>query len=130
MKKIVQLLAVITVAAALAGCARTAPVQNINNAPVSAGHNQSQVRAAILKAGQQRKWVMTDAGAGVIKGRMMSRGHTAEIRINYSANSYSINYENSQNLKAQNGKIHKNYNRWVNNLDKQIQLNLSAGAAL
>ena len=28
------------------------------------------------------------------------------------------------------GKIHKNYNRWVRNLDKDIQLNLSAGANL
>ncbi|MGP3590598.1 hypothetical protein [Vagococcus sp. WN89Y] len=130
MKKIVQILAAIAVAGALAGCARTAPVQNINNAPVSAGHTQAQVRAAILKAGQQRKWVMNDAGPGVIKGRLKSRDHSAEIRITYSANSYSITYENSQNLKANGGKIHKNYNRWVNNLDKQIQLNLSAGAAL
>jgi len=129
MKKIVQILAAMTLAGALAGCARTAPVQNINNAPVSAGYTQAQVRAAILKAGQQRKWVMTDAGPGVIKGRLKSRDHTAEIRITYSANNYSINYENSQNLKAQGGKIHKNYNRWVNNLDRQIQRNLSAGAA-
>lgn len=129
MKKIVQLLAAIAVAGALAGCARTAPVHNVN-APVSVGHTQEQVRAAILKAGQQRRWIMSEAGPGVIKGRMQSRGHTADIRITYSANNYAINYENSSNLKAQGGKIHKNYNRWVNNLDKQIQLNLSAGAAL
>jgi len=129
MKKIVQLLTAIAVVGTLAGCARTASIHNINT-PVSAGHSQAQVRAAILKAGQQRQWIMTDAGPGVIKGRMQSRDHTAEIRINYSANSYSINYENSMNLKASDGKIHKNYNRWVNNLDKDIQLNLSSGAAL
>ncbi|ANI80867.1 hypothetical protein [Kosakonia oryzae] len=129
MKKIVQLLTAIAVVGALTGCARTTSIHNINT-PVSAGHSQAQVRAAILKAGQQRQWIMTDAGPGVIKGRMQSRDHVAEIRINYSANSYSINYENSLNLKASDGKIHKNYNRWVNNLDKDIQLNLSAGAAL
>lgn len=129
MKKIVQLLTAIAVVGALTGCARTASIHNINT-PVSAGHSQAQVRAAILKAGQQRQWIMTDAGPGIIKGRMQSRDHTAEIRINYSANSYSINYENSMNLKASDGKIHKNYNRWVNNLDKDIQLNLSSGAAL
>ncbi|MCV1468388.1 hypothetical protein MLP13_019910, partial [Escherichia coli] len=35
-----------------------------------------------------------------------------------------------QNLQASGGQIHKNYNRWVRNLDKDIQLNLSAGADL
>ncbi|MGY5955006.1 Lipoprotein [Kosakonia sp. BK9b] len=129
MKKIVKFLAVIAVAGALAGCARTAIVQNVD-APVSAGHTQAQVRAAILKAGQQRQWVMNDAGPGVIKGRLDNRGHIAEVRINYSASSYSINYESSMNLKASDGRIHKKYNTWVNNLDKQIQLNLSSGAAL
>lgn len=67
---------------------------------------------------------------GVIKARQQSRAHTAEIRINYTASSYDINYENSQNLRASGGQIHKNYNRWVRNLDKEIQLNLSAGAGL
>ena len=52
------------------------------------------------------------------------------MSIPYTATSYSINYENSLNLKAADGKIHKNYNRWVNNLDHDIQLNLSAGATL
>ncbi|AMO46764.1 hypothetical protein GA0061071_106229 [Kosakonia oryzendophytica] len=129
MKKIVQFLAVIAVAGALAGCARTAIVQNID-APVSAGHTQSQVRAAILKAGQQRQWVMNDAGPGVITGRLDNRGHVAEIRITYAADSYSINYANSLNLKASDGRIHKKYNTWVNTLDKQIQQNLASGAAL
>jgi hypothetical protein len=50
----------------------------------------------------------------------------AEVRVNYTATSYSITYANSQNLRASGGKIHKNYNRWVNNLDKDIQVNLSA----
>ena len=69
---------------------------------------------------------MSEAGPDVIKGRLQARNHSADIRIPYSATSYSINYESSLNLKASDGKIHKNYNRWVHNLDKDIQLNLSA----
>lgn len=129
MKKIVKLLAAVAFAGALAGCASTAPVQQVN-ATVAGSHTAEQVRTAILKAGVQRKWVMTDAGAGVIKGRLQARDHVAEVRIPYSANRYSIIYDNSLNLKAADGKIHKNYNRWVNNLNQDIQINLSAGANL
>ncbi|MDM7086163.1 hypothetical protein QUG53_05370, partial [Enterobacter asburiae] len=94
------------------------------------GHTADQVKTAILKAGQKRDWIMTETGPGMIKGRLQSRDHSVQVSIPYTATSYSINYENSLNLKAADGKIHKNYNRWVNNLDHDIQLNLSAGAAL
>lgn len=129
MKKIVKWFAAFAIMGALAGCARTAPIDQVNSV-VSAGHTTEQVKNAILKAGHQREWIMTEAGPGVIKGRLQARDHFAEIKVTYSASSYSINYENSLNLKAGDGKIHKNYNRWVRNLDKDIQLNLSAGAAL
>ncbi|HCR2040956.1 TPA: hypothetical protein ONC62_004460 [Enterobacter asburiae] len=114
---------------ALAGCARTAPIAQVHSI-VSAGHTADQVKTAILKAGQKRDWIMTETGPGMIKGRLQSRDHSVQVSIPYTATSYSINYENSLNLKAADGKIHKNYNRWVNNLDHDIQLNLSAGAAL
>ncbi|BBS39149.1 hypothetical protein ACHHY8_08540 [Enterobacter cloacae complex sp. 2024EL-00215] len=129
MKKIVKWFAAFAIAGALAGCARTAPVDQVHSI-VSAGHTAEQVKTAILKAGQKREWIMTEAGPGVIKGRLQARDHSAEVRIPYSATSYSINYESSLNLKASGGKIHKNYNRWVHNLDHDIQLNLAAGAAL
>ncbi|HAW5750197.1 hypothetical protein [Escherichia coli] len=121
--------AAIAVVGALAGCARTAPIDQVHST-VSAGHTQEQVKKAILKAGVERKWIMSESGQGIIKARQQSRDHSAEIRINYTASSYDINYENSQNLQASGGQIHKNYNRWVRNLDKDIQLNLSAGADL
>ena len=35
-----------------------------------------------------------------------------------------------QQISTTVGKIHKNYNRWVRNLDKDIQVNLSTGATL
>lgn len=73
---------------------------------------------------------MSEVGPGVIKGRQQTRNHVAEVRITYSATGYDIKYDSSLNLQASGGKIHKNYNRWVHNLDKDIQVNLSAGAGL
>lgn len=118
-----------TVVGALAGCARTAPIEQVN-AIVSAGHTEAQVKDSIIKAGAQRQWIMSDAGPGVIKGKLQNRDHVADIKINYSATSYSIVYVSSINLMAANGKIHRNYNRWVHNLDKDIQVTLAANTAL
>ncbi|WP_226568454.1 lipoprotein [Mangrovibacter yixingensis] len=127
MKKIVKWLTAFAVIGVLAGCARTAPIDNVN-ATVSAGHSAEQVKSAILKAGIQRQWVMNETSPGVISARQQSHGHVAEVRITYSANSYAINYVSSINLRASGGKIHKTYNRWIGNLDRDIQLNLASGA--
>lgn len=129
MKKIIHWMIAATVVGALAGCARTAPIEQVN-AIVSAGHTEAQVKDAIIKAGAQRQWIMSDAGPGVIKDKLQNRDHVADIKINYSATSYSIVYVSSINLMAANGKIHRNYNRWVHNLDKDIQVTLAANTAL
>lgn len=128
-EKIIHWMIAATVVGALAGCARTAPIEQVN-AIVSAGHTEAQVKDAIIKAGAQRQWIMSDAGPGVIKGKLQNRDHVADIKINYSATSYSIVYVSSINLMAANGKIHRNYNRWVHNLDKDIQVTLAANTAL
>jgi predicted small lipoprotein YifL len=128
MKKAVKWLAAVAMVGALAGCARTAPIEQVHST-VSAGHTAAQVKNAILKAGLQREWIMSETSPGVIKGRLQARDHSAEVRIPYSATGYSIDYATSLNLRASGGKIHKNYNRWVRNLDKDIQLNLAASAA-
>lgn len=118
-----NILAALICVFALAGCARTAPVLNVSE-PVSAHYSADEVKIAILRAGIERKWEMTAAGPGVINGHLRQREFTADIRITYSPTGYSINYVGSQNLKAENGKIHRNYNRWIQNLDHDIQLKL------
>lgn len=129
MKKYVQWFAAIAVAGALAGCARTAPVEQIRTT-VSAGHTEAQVKQAILRAGVQRQWIMSQTAPGAIAARQQAHDHVVEVRINYSASGYSIHYVSSSNMLASGGKIHKNYNRWVHNLDKDIQVNLAADSSL
>lgn len=129
MKKVIRWMVAAAVVGALAGCARTAPIEQVNTT-VSAGHTEAQVKSAIIKAGAQREWIMSDAGPGIIKGHLQNRDHAVDIKINYSATNYSIDYVSSLNLMAANGKIHRNYNRWVHNLDKDIQVTLAANSAL
>ncbi|MBW9461320.1 hypothetical protein FHC49_08125 [Kluyvera sp. EC_51] len=125
MNRTAKWFAVITFISVLAGCARTAPIEQVRSV-VAAGHTTDQVKHAILHAGVQREWLMSESAPGTIKATQSTNGHVAIVNINYTSTSYSISYVSSINLKASGGKIHKNYNRWVRNLDKDIRLNLAA----
>ena len=137
MRIFVRLAATAAIAAAAtsaqAGCFRCDPILNIASAPVTTSTgkplNKEQVKAAIIRAGAALGWQMRDDSAGKITGSIMLRKHTANIEIPYSATEYSINYKDSINLDAgTDGTIHKNYNGWIQNLNRGInaQLNLTA----
>ncbi|MDE8555452.1 hypothetical protein CRM79_07500 [Pantoea agglomerans] len=118
----------VIVATLLTGCARTAPIHNVNQS-LSQRYSDNQMKMAIIEAGIGRKWVMTPVSPGVINGRLAQRDFVANIRISYTSQNYRIDYVSSENLKAGQGEIHNNYNRWIANLDQDIQLRLSALAA-
>ena len=48
------------------------------------------------------------------------------MQIPYSATSYGIVYRSSINLQESGGKIHRNYNGWVQNLNRGINAQLAA----
>jgi len=121
-------LALLVTAALMSGCApRTAPIQNVSQT-VGQNYSDSQMQRAIVEAGAANHWVISPAGPGVMKGQLAERGHTADIRITYTANSYRIDYVSSTNLKAGSGQIHRNYNRWIQNLNQGIQTRLAVQA--
>jgi hypothetical protein len=116
-------------ALALGGCASTQPVYNVQNAPVipPPGKNltMTEVNNAIMRAGSQLGWQMQPTGPGKISGRLALRTHLAVVDIEHDAKSYSIKYRDSQNLNFADGQIHKNYNGWIQNLDKAIRAQLT-----
>lgn len=129
MREYIKFLTVLTIIGTLAGCTRTVPIARINST-VNTGHTQAEVKNAILKAGVQRQWIMSEVKPGVIKARQQSNKHIAEVQITYTATGYDIKYDSSLNLKGSGGKIHKSYNRWVHNLDKDIQVQLSTSTRM
>ena len=122
-----MLLAVALVA--LAGCT-LAPIRNVNDAPVTTGSGKTltadQVRMAIVGAGTGLGWAMTPTAPGLVTGRIALRQHVAVIDVRYSPTTYSIVYKESTNLDFGDGKIHKNYNGWIENLNRDIRGNLMA----
>ena len=109
------------------GC-RTTPIYNVHDAAVvvTAGKQASEdsVKTAILRAGNRLGWNMTDTSPGVITARITLREHTATAEVKYNTRSYSIRYLDSTNLNASGGNIHKNYNGWIENLDREIRVEL------
>jgi hypothetical protein len=87
---------------------------------------RDEVRGSIVRAGAGLGWIMKDAGPGMINGTLILRTHTAEVQIPYSAASYGIVYKSSINLQESGGKIHRNYNGWVQNLNRGINAQLAA----
>jgi hypothetical protein len=114
----------------VAGCAPMAPIQNVGDTPVTAVGSKRltevEVRSAIVRAGTGLGWIVKDAGPGKLNATLILRTHTAEVEIPYSTSSYSITYKSSVNLQEGNGKIHRNYNGWIQNLNRGINAQLAA----
>ena len=120
---------VLSASASQAGCFRCDPVFDVTDAPVPSSSvrtlDAAQVRAAIIRAGAALGWQVSDAGPGRLVATIALRKHTAEVEIPYSESAFSIIYKNSTNLDAADGQIHKNYNGWIQNLNRGIVTQLA-----
>jgi hypothetical protein len=114
--------------AALLGACRTASVIEVRDATVvSNAQNLSKedVRKAIMRAGGSLGWQLKDNGPDAMIGTLALRDHVAVVDIPYSAKQYSITYKSSTNLNYDGTTIHSNYNGWVQNLHKAINIQLN-----
>jgi hypothetical protein len=114
---------------AFAGCSTTQPIFNVEKAPIIAPPGKTlsmaDVQQAIMRAGSQLGWQMQPEAPGRITGRIALRTHLAVVDIEHDTKSYSIKYRDSTNLNAADGMIHRNYNGWIQNLDKAIRVQTS-----
>lgn len=124
-------IAMLAAAAALVlgACATGQPIYNVTEAPIvlSPGKTATmqQVQTAILRAGTRLGWQLQQEGPGKMSGRLTLRQHLAVVDILYNTKTYSINYRDSSGLDARDGTIHRNYNGWIQNLDKAIRSELT-----
>lgn len=100
------------------------PIMNVNDAPVvtsGKAATMQDVQTAIVRAGTSLGWVMTPVRPGLVSGRLDLRTHTAVVDVPYDTKAFSIKYKESTNLNADGTNIHKNYNGWIENLDRNIR---------
>jgi len=105
----------------LMSCASNPTVQNIQASPVPAEKTLSEVYDAIVEGGLVRNWKIRQIEPGHAEGSLLVRSHVAKVDIYYDTDNYSIEYKDSENLEYEDGTIHGNYNKWVQNLDRAIQ---------
>ncbi|MBD0275186.1 MAG: hypothetical protein ICV73_25080 [Acetobacteraceae bacterium] len=106
-------------AAALAACARTAPIQEGGGEFIGRG-TLSQRADQIRRAGAGLGWRMEPQGPGLVRGTLNLRTHQAVVAIPYDTQRFSIRYVSSSNLDYDGRAIHRNYNSWVQNLQNAI----------
>lgn len=111
----------------LSACTSKPLLQPETTLPANHQVSQSEMQEAIITALKVRHWRVGRIAPGQIYAAISVRQrHHASIIIDYTPREFTIHYRNSQGLEYQDGKIHRNYNRWVNNLRAEIlqQLNL------
>ena len=121
---------VIMLAAALllVGCT-TKPIYSVVDAPLAASKpnpSMDDISKAIVRAGTGLGWQMTPDRPGHVAGRLALRNHVAVVDVDYTPQTYSIKYRDSTNLDYNGTSIHRNYNGWIQNLDKAIRAQLAA----
>lgn len=91
-------------------------------APVDSAKLEKSVRYALA----QYSWRVIDSAPGEITARFEKSGGAvfAEIKVFFSKQGYRLEYVNSKGLDANvaKKKIHRNYLRWIANLDKTIYM--------
>lgn len=92
-------------------------------------NSKADAEAGIKQVLGNRGWIITEEKPGAITA-MLSKpnagvpggAHTVTILVSYTADSYSIDYVDSTNMMydPEDGTIHRNYNRWIANLQRDL----------
>jgi hypothetical protein len=112
-----------------AGCGTSKQLMNVGPVAVKAG--EADLARSIKGALANRGWKVIGTSRNVIKAELRVRRHMARIAIPYGKRQFSIKYLHSRNLSYRKGRggnatIHRNYNRWVRNLEKDILMAIHA----
>lgn len=102
---------------------------------VPEGLTTRQVAKVIQMAMAARNWyvdsqaIAEDGGPSQIQATLKVRVHSVTIRFDFDAREVRISYVDSQHMEYEVHKrkgplIHPNYNRWVQNLEKTIRVEL------
>lgn len=85
------------------------------------------VKKGIFAGCLDKGWTCREVTPGLIEASIDVRKHRAVANIAYDTEHYSISYKDSRLLdyNSRRNTIHRNYNRWINNLDAAIKKQLT-----
>jgi len=101
--------------------------------PVPAGLSEKAVNQAVRVGVAKRGWIVTRQDPGYLEATLHLRSHVAKIGITFDTQSVRIKYLESTNLdyvvKKDGAHIHANYLKWVENVVRDISVQLSLAEA-
>ncbi|KMT55885.1 hypothetical protein [Pseudomonas fildesensis] len=104
-----------------AGCTSKPVLNTQHDLPANAQVSEEKIKQVIVAALQKREWTVQRLSPQLVQAEITVRNQFyAAIDIRYTRNSYAITYRDSRDLGYKDGKIHRNYNRWINMLDRDI----------
>ena len=104
----------------LSGCTR--PIYNVSQHPFTSPGTLAGRTSQIQHAAAGLGWETTVIRPGMIRATLNLRSHVAVTEITYNEQVFSIIYVDSTNLQYDGTSIHKNYNGWIQNLERAINL--------
>ena len=97
---------------------------------VPPGLSEKAVAKSIRLGVAQRGWVVSRQDPGYMEATLNIRSHVAKVGITYDTKSIQIRYLDSTNLDYEVKKgvrrIHGNYLKWINNIVKDISVQLQS----
>ena len=134
-KRFLLLTAAAFCATTLVGCGLPQPLKVPGEQMVASNVSQKEIREAILKAATRRNWrIVKDASGSIVlayPANQRSARYDATFEVIYSDKSYRIRYLSSYgldeklNCEGSTPCLHRNVNKWVANLNMDIQRYLS-----
>ena len=121
-------IAILLTVPALAQAGRDAPLYNPE--PIAVGKaTLAQVRSAVRTALVKRGWGFKEETPNKMRAVLNIRRHQATVDIEYgTAEGIRIKYKDSVELRYNNEdgveSIHRNYNSWIQNLERDMRTEL------
>jgi hypothetical protein len=104
-----------------AGCTSKPILNTQHDLPANTQASEEKVKQVIVAALQKREWTVQRLSPQLVQAEITVRNQFyAAIDIHYTRTGYAITYRDSRDLGYKDGKIHRNYNRWVSMLDRDI----------
>lgn len=104
-----------------AGCTSKPVLNTQHDLPANTQASEEKIKQVIVAALQKREWTVQRVSPHLVQAEITVRNQFyAAIDIRYTRTSYAITYRDSRDLGYKDGKIHRNYNRWISMLDRDI----------
>lgn len=84
------------------------------------GLSSEQVKQCIVRVAVRRYWSVIKQEPGLVQIKYVTTEHVVVLNVFYSADHYKLEVDDETTLLYEDGRVHRNLNRWLKRLDRDI----------